>query len=161
MQIAAKEAEDVSGHSDIPAAIDDAEIDKLQRYYGLVIRNSTDSINSMNRAIWATYFHKAITNAYPQHGLCPTNEDTWRTRCIHMKNTAKGYCCMGSVIEIRERRQDLMPLNFPVEDIHLILQLPVLFNACIELGVVIDVFPYLVPHLQRIPTEDVLGSGSS
>ncbi|GFW15575.1 uncharacterized protein TNCV_4657151 [Trichonephila clavipes] len=31
-----------------------AEIDKLQRYYGLAIRNNTDSINSMKRAIWAT-----------------------------------------------------------------------------------------------------------
>ncbi|GFU90753.1 hypothetical protein TNCV_3781881 [Trichonephila clavipes] len=41
-----------------------------------------------------------------------------------------------------------MPLNFPVEDIHLIVQLPVL---------VIDVFPYLVPHLQWIPPNDVLG----
>ncbi|GFW50853.1 uncharacterized protein TNCV_3591351 [Trichonephila clavipes] len=48
-------------------------------------------------------------------------------------------------------------LNFPVEEIHLIVQLPVLFDACIKLGVVIDVFPYLVPHLQRIPTEDVVG----
>ncbi|GFV12038.1 uncharacterized protein TNCV_669691 [Trichonephila clavipes] len=64
---------------------------------------------------------------------------------------------MGSVIEIRERRQDFIPLNFPVEGIHLIVRLPVLFNACIKLGVVIDAFPYLVPHLQRIPTEDVLG----
>ncbi|GFV41873.1 hypothetical protein TNCV_2958891 [Trichonephila clavipes] len=27
----------------------DAEIDKLQRYYGLSIRNNTDSINSMYR----------------------------------------------------------------------------------------------------------------
>ncbi|GFT56107.1 uncharacterized protein TNCV_811541 [Trichonephila clavipes] len=74
-----------------------------------------------------------------------------------MKNTAKWYCCTGSIIEIRESRQDLMPLNFPVKDIHLIVQLPVLFNACIKLGVVIDVFHYLVPHLQRIPAEDVLG----
>ncbi|GFX01985.1 uncharacterized protein TNCV_371741 [Trichonephila clavipes] len=64
---------------------------------------------------------------------------------------------MGSVIEIRERWQDLMPLNFLVEDINLIVQLPVLFNSCIKLGVAIDVFPYLVPHLQRIPAEDVLG----
>ncbi|GFU54477.1 uncharacterized protein TNCV_3024541 [Trichonephila clavipes] len=32
-----------------------------------------------------------------------------------------------------------------------------LFNACIKLAVVIDVFPYLVPHPQRIPAEDVLG----
>ncbi|GFW42519.1 uncharacterized protein TNCV_4257141 [Trichonephila clavipes] len=63
---------------------------------------------------------------------------------------------MGSVIEIRERRQDFMPLNFPVVDIPLIVQLSVLFNACIKLGVVIDVFPYLVPHLQQILAEDVL-----
>ncbi|GFY21311.1 uncharacterized protein TNCV_3993551 [Trichonephila clavipes] len=58
----------------------DAEIDKLQRYYGLAIRNNTDSINSINsikRAIWATYFHKAFIDAYLQHDLCPTNEDTW------------------------------------------------------------------------------------
>ncbi|GFX45881.1 uncharacterized protein TNCV_3607421 [Trichonephila clavipes] len=48
-----------------------AEIDKLQRYYGLAIRNNTDTINSMKQAIWATYFHKASIDAYPQHGLCP------------------------------------------------------------------------------------------
>ncbi|GFT57505.1 uncharacterized protein TNCV_803641 [Trichonephila clavipes] len=64
---------------------------------------------------------------------------------------------MGSIIEIRERWQDLMSLNFPVEVIHLIVQLPVLFNACINLGVVIDVSPYLVLHLQRISAKDVLG----
>ncbi|GFY32261.1 uncharacterized protein TNCV_3557691 [Trichonephila clavipes] len=50
-----------------------------------------------------------------------------------------------------------MPLNFPVEDIHLIVQLPVLLNACIKVGVITDVFHYFVPHLQRIPAEDVLG----
>ncbi|GFV87084.1 uncharacterized protein TNCV_5113021 [Trichonephila clavipes] len=55
----------------------DAEIDKLQRYYRLTIRNNTDSINSMKRSIWATYFYKASTDAYPQHGMCPTSEDTW------------------------------------------------------------------------------------
>ncbi|GFW53400.1 integrase catalytic domain-containing protein [Trichonephila clavipes] len=55
----------------------EVEINKLQRYYGLAIRNNTDSINSMKKAIWATYFHKASTDAYPQHSLCPTNEDPW------------------------------------------------------------------------------------
>ncbi|GFU21260.1 uncharacterized protein TNCV_4869921 [Trichonephila clavipes] len=64
---------------------------------------------------------------------------------------------MGKAIEIIERWQEFMPLNFPVEDVHLIAQLPVLFNACIKVGVVIDAFPYLVPHLQRISAEDVLG----
>ncbi|GFT40158.1 uncharacterized protein TNCV_1527091 [Trichonephila clavipes] len=74
-----------------------------------------------------------------------------------MKNSAKWYCRTGSIIEIRESRQDFMLLNFPVEDIHLIIQLPVMFNACIKLGIAIDIFHYLVPHLQRMPTEDVLG----
>ncbi|GFX56154.1 hypothetical protein TNCV_3062401 [Trichonephila clavipes] len=43
----------------------------------IVLIQCTDSINSMKRAIWATYFHKASTDAYPQHGLCAENEDTW------------------------------------------------------------------------------------
>ncbi|GFY30340.1 uncharacterized protein TNCV_4065901 [Trichonephila clavipes] len=64
---------------------------------------------------------------------------------------------MGSIIEIKKKRQDFMPLNFPFEDIHLIVQLPVLFNACIKLGIAIDVSPYIVPHLQRISAENVLG----
>ena len=62
-----------------------------------------------------------------------------------MKNTEKWYCCVGNVIEIRERQQDFMLINFPVEDIHLIVQLAALFNACRKLGVVIDVFPCFVP----------------
>ncbi|PRD23058.1 UNVERIFIED_CONTAM: hypothetical protein NCL1_47431 [Trichonephila clavipes] len=66
-----------------------------------------------------------------------------------MKNTAEWYCCMGSVIEIyRESRQDLMPLNFPFEYIHLIVQLSVLFNACIKLRIIIDIFPCIVLQLQ-------------
>ncbi|GFY18426.1 uncharacterized protein TNCV_2396542 [Trichonephila clavipes] len=64
------------GDTDDHGRLTDAEIDKLQRYYGLAIRNNTGSINSMKQVIWATYFHKASTDAYPQHGLCPTNEDT-------------------------------------------------------------------------------------
>ncbi|GFX53314.1 hypothetical protein TNCV_363071 [Trichonephila clavipes] len=41
----------------------------------------------MKRAIWATYFHKASIDAYPQHGLCPTNEDTW---CEYNRAIATG-----------------------------------------------------------------------
>ncbi|GFV70114.1 uncharacterized protein TNCV_597081 [Trichonephila clavipes] len=74
-----------------------------------------------------------------------------------MKNTAKWYCSTGSIIEIRESRQDLMRLNFPVRRHSFFVQLPVLFNTCIKLRVVIDVFHYLVTQLQRIPTEEVLG----
>ena len=38
--------------------------------------------------------------------------------------------------------------NFPIEDIYLIVHLPLLFNTCIKLDIVIDVFPCLVPHLE-------------
>ncbi|GFW55458.1 uncharacterized protein TNCV_118421 [Trichonephila clavipes] len=40
----------LDGHS----RFTDAEIYKLQRFYGLTIGNNIDSINSMKRAIWAT-----------------------------------------------------------------------------------------------------------
>ncbi|GFW22770.1 uncharacterized protein TNCV_2765821 [Trichonephila clavipes] len=77
-------------------------------------------------------------------------------------HTNEEYCEMALLYgqynrNKREAARLYVPLNFPVEDIHLIIQLPLLFNACIKPGVVIDVFPYLVPHLQRIPAEDVLG----
>ncbi|GFV55364.1 uncharacterized protein TNCV_5010601 [Trichonephila clavipes] len=66
---------------------------------------------------------------------------------------------MSSVIEIRERQQDLMPLNFPVKDIHLIVLLPVLFKACIKLGVVNRRIPLSHAALSslRTPAEDALG----
>ncbi|GFY33229.1 transposon Ty3-I Gag-Pol polyprotein [Trichonephila clavipes] len=61
----------------------------------------------------------------------------------------------NGILRSRRSRMGL----YPIKDIHLIVQLPVLFNACIKLGVLIDVFHYLVPHthLQWIPDEDVLG----
>ncbi|GFS87238.1 uncharacterized protein TNCV_213591 [Trichonephila clavipes] len=64
---------------------------------------------------------------------------------------------MGSINEIREAAR-LYAIKFPSRrHIHLIVQLPMLFNACIKLVVVIYVFPCLVPYLQRLPAEDVLG----
>ncbi|GFV12860.1 uncharacterized protein TNCV_2201591 [Trichonephila clavipes] len=37
-------------------------------------------------------------------------------------------------------------------------EMVLLYGQCnLKLGVVIDVFPYLMPYLQRIPAEDVLG----
>ncbi|GFW11544.1 uncharacterized protein TNCV_3810631 [Trichonephila clavipes] len=68
---------------------------------------------------------------------------------------------MGSVIEIRERRQYFMPLNFAVEDNHLIVQLPVMSNACIKLGIFFChrriPLSRPTPSSLRIPAEDVLG----
>ncbi|GFW22285.1 uncharacterized protein TNCV_1430391 [Trichonephila clavipes] len=55
----------------------DAEIDKLQRYYGLAIRNNSGNLAAMKQAIWAIFFHKISTDLNPQHGLCPLGDDSW------------------------------------------------------------------------------------
>ncbi|GFS66966.1 uncharacterized protein TNCV_3718461 [Trichonephila clavipes] len=55
----------------------DAEIDKLQRYYGLAIRNNSGNLSAMKQAIWAIFFHKISTDLNPQHGLCPLGDDSW------------------------------------------------------------------------------------
>ncbi|GFV19170.1 uncharacterized protein TNCV_3223881 [Trichonephila clavipes] len=59
------------------AEIDSGIMDWLSGTIPIVLIKCTDSINSIKGAIWATYFHKAFMDAYRQHGLCPTNEDTW------------------------------------------------------------------------------------
>lgn len=53
------------------------EIDRLQLYYGLAIRNNTHNLQAMKQAVWATFFHKFSTDENPQHGLCPQGENTW------------------------------------------------------------------------------------
>lgn len=56
----------------------DAEINILQKYYGLVIRrNVGKSVEDMCKSVWAIYFHKLSTNEKPQHGLCPVGADSW------------------------------------------------------------------------------------
>ncbi|GFW81914.1 uncharacterized protein TNCV_2885881 [Trichonephila clavipes] len=125
----------------------DAEIDKLQRYYGLAIRNNTDSINSMKRAIWATYFHKLSRDAYPQHGMCPTNEDTWcgckraittgfyTVRAIEADDRERlrkaNYDILQNSKEARALRQiKIRRLSWSVHTLHRIVFEPILDSIC-------------------------------
>ena len=55
----------------------DSMIDKLQNYYGMAIRSNIHDLESMRRAVWATYFHELSTDEKPQHGLCPKGHDSW------------------------------------------------------------------------------------
>ncbi|GFT91110.1 uncharacterized protein TNCV_2009091 [Trichonephila clavipes] len=64
-----------------------AEIDKLQRYYGLAIRNNSGNLSAMKQAIWAIFFHKISTDLNPQHGLCPLGDDSW---CGYNRSKLKG-----------------------------------------------------------------------
>ncbi|KAJ4441133.1 hypothetical protein ANN_10983 [Periplaneta americana] len=63
------------------------EIDNIQRYYGLAIRNNCHDLRSMRKAVWATYFHKLSTDETPQHGLCPAGADSW---CRYRRAEASG-----------------------------------------------------------------------
>ncbi|GFU91227.1 uncharacterized protein TNCV_4925571 [Trichonephila clavipes] len=68
----------------------EAEIDRLQAYYGLAIRRNLSSVKDMQQAIWAIFLHKLSTHEKPQHGFCPSDSDTWDLanpellkKCLH------------------------------------------------------------------------------
>ncbi|GFW17463.1 uncharacterized protein TNCV_1393081 [Trichonephila clavipes] len=65
----------------------DAEIDKLQIYYGFAIRNNSGNLSAMKQAIWAIFFHKISTDLNPPHGLCPLGDDSW---CGYNRSKLKG-----------------------------------------------------------------------
>ncbi|GFT79952.1 uncharacterized protein TNCV_4598381 [Trichonephila clavipes] len=65
----------------------EAEIDRLQAYYGLAIRRNLSSVKDMQQAIWAIFLHKLSTDEKPQHGFCPSDTDTW---CKFKKQIAWG-----------------------------------------------------------------------
>lgn len=52
-------------------------IKDLTVYYGLAIRQNSDSVEKMREAIWATYYHKISTDEEPQHDKCPEGETSW------------------------------------------------------------------------------------
>lgn len=65
----------------------DAEIDKLQTYYGLAIRRNTGDLKNMKQAVWALYFHKMSTDNNPIHNLCPKGSESW---CGYQRSIAGG-----------------------------------------------------------------------
>lgn len=54
-----------------------AEIDQLQTYYGKAIRSNLRSVEEMQNAVWATFYHRMSTDAEPLHEYCPKTNDTW------------------------------------------------------------------------------------
>lgn len=55
----------------------DEVINRLQRDYGLAIRQNTHSVEAMRKAVWALFFHNLSTDETPVHGLCPKGPDSW------------------------------------------------------------------------------------
>jgi len=65
----------------------DAQIDKLQNYYGIAIRSNVGNLQGMKKAIHASLFHCASKDAMPLHDHCPTGSNSW---CKFQKDKANG-----------------------------------------------------------------------
>ncbi|CAN7939170.1 unnamed protein product [Ixodes hexagonus] len=63
------------------------DIDSLQFYYGKAIRDNTDSLQNMRKAVWAIYFHKLSTDEKPNHGLFPNGPSSW---CGYNRSLSEG-----------------------------------------------------------------------
>ncbi|GFU56387.1 uncharacterized protein TNCV_2609121 [Trichonephila clavipes] len=55
----------------------DAFIDKLQNYYGIAIRDNVNSLQGMQRAVIAAFFHCCSNAKQQMHGQCPVGPDSW------------------------------------------------------------------------------------
>jgi hypothetical protein len=67
----------------------EADITKIQKYYGLAIRRTAkEGLAKMKEEIWSIYFHLSATNETPQyHGLCRSDpEHVW---CKYRKAVAE------------------------------------------------------------------------
>lgn len=105
-----------------PGRLTEAEIDKLQTYYGLAIRRNTNSLNEMTSAVWASFLHKASTDDRPQHQLCPKGPDSW---CGFQKAAASGeayhhkHSLPNAVLEtIKPVYKDLSDVNLLRKCLH-------------------------------------------
>ncbi|CAN7979344.1 unnamed protein product, partial [Ixodes persulcatus] len=56
----------------------------------------------MRKAVWATYFHMASTDAHPSHGLCPKAADTWCISvCAALRRARRRYNYLpAAVLEV-------------------------------------------------------------
>ncbi|XP_075734797.1 uncharacterized protein LOC142775982 [Rhipicephalus microplus] len=64
-----------------------ALIDKLTDYYGWALRNNSDDVAAMRRAVMASYHHVTSTDEEPHHDLCPEGADSW---CRHKASKITG-----------------------------------------------------------------------
>jgi hypothetical protein len=55
----------------------DEMIKKLSNYFGKAIKDNTHSVEEMQAAIWAGYYHTISTDDNPQHDRCPEGETSW------------------------------------------------------------------------------------
>ncbi|GFV58637.1 uncharacterized protein TNCV_53851 [Trichonephila clavipes] len=127
----------------------EAEIDRLQAYYGLAIRRNLSSVKDMQQAIWAIFLHKLSTDEKPQHGFCPSDSDTWDLanpellkKCLH-GGTQNPNESVNNVIWSRVPKKTFVQLEVlslgtydAVSSFNMgnVLKLEILSKMCIEPG---------------------------
>lgn len=62
-------------------------IDKMQNYFGIALRSSTNNVKEMSEAIWTSLYHLAAGRNEGLHGKCPKGEGSW---CSFQKAVATG-----------------------------------------------------------------------
>ena len=65
----------------------DDVINKLTIYYGNALRKHSDSLQDMQCAVWAIFYHTRATDTEPTHEFCPTGLTSW---CSYQKASTKG-----------------------------------------------------------------------
>lgn len=69
------------------SALTGKQIDKLQAYFSKAIRENSNSVEGMEKAIWATFYHRGSTDENPQHQNCPPGRSSW---CGWQRAAAEG-----------------------------------------------------------------------
>jgi hypothetical protein len=77
------------------------------------------NLDKMREAVWATFFHKQSTDENPNHGLCPTGEDSW---CKFQKTN-------GAYKHINSLPEAIMTL---IKPIYRDLSHPTLLKKCLH-----------------------------
>ena len=63
----------------------EAMIDKVHTYYGIAIRSNVGTLAEMKRAIYASLFHVASSQANKWHSHCHMGSDSW---CLYQQDMA-------------------------------------------------------------------------
>jgi len=63
----------------------DAFINRLQNYYGIVIRSNVGNLPKMQQNVIAALFHCASNSKKSMHGQCPIGSDSW---CFYQRSLA-------------------------------------------------------------------------
>ena len=68
-------------------------IDKLQNYFGIALRANCTTVEDMQKAIWASYFHVASNEQNNYHDHCEASSTSWYSyhRDINKTNMVVAY----------------------------------------------------------------------